>query len=392
MNNLGTELIKGNNILLIDSVLDIYGPEDFKVTEVHENTRNKTSNGHVAETLEKNISNFKKSTDVPNDLKPHLILDLDETLVCVTSDRLDYKVRQSSQFVLQNVYLMNSHVEVLIPSKIASFVKSLAARFQLWVFSMGDPAYVEKILEYIDPSNLIPGGRRFARRSISEIKKDLALMKGDFAKGNFVILDDNVNSWTNLDQLRPFILNSKCLSSSELLENMERVPMYFFSDIERHPESYIDKRQAEYFCVQKDDLDCHFDTLQESLVRIADVYMRRTFECGGMQPFCSLAHILAETRGEVLNGTDVFILSYTPSIVNCSKLVAKILGAQIFEIPSETCVFFVDGKDELAAKDAGRNKHVKTFYDIRFLFDCYFYCKKMDYNSFIWNGPAYQNE
>ena len=385
MDNWNIEDIKGNQLLFTDEILDVYEQSDFKPYEIHESKKVKSGDLINCDDCERNSDIIRKLPSIPLKFKPHLILDIDETLVSSIRNLEDIYIKDSNLCTVHTVYLSVNNVKVLIPNCIVEFITLLAQRFQIWIYSMGDTEYVNRILNIIDPKSLIPENRRYSRRTIQELKKDILKMSKDFSKGNFVILDDNINSWKDLSSLRPFIVNCKYFDYSNQVGNVDRVGHYYFDDVEVYPNLYLDAKNSYYYRVSKDELQFHFVTIRNLMYKISDIYIKRVLECGGLYNSCALGCILNDLRSDVLNGIDLYIMSYNLSVMNCSVHLAKQLGATVHEIPSAGCVIFIDRNDAIVLKDAHENINEFKFYDLKFIFDCYFYIRRIDMSMYLYN-------
>ncbi|KAK4259533.1 hypothetical protein QN277_005856 [Acacia crassicarpa] len=146
---------------------------------------------------------------LPPLISPHrktVFLDLDETLVHSKADpppqRFDFVVRPLIDGDIMNFY-------VLKRPGMEDFLESLAAKYEVVVFTASLEVYASLVLDRVDPNQRI--SHRLHRDSCREIDgrlvKDLSAMGRDLKR--VVIVDDNPNSYTkqpdNAIPIRPFI-------------------------------------------------------------------------------------------------------------------------------------------------------------------------------------------
>ncbi|KDP21150.1 hypothetical protein JCGZ_21621 [Jatropha curcas] len=138
--------------------------------------------------------------------KKTIFLDLDETLVHSKADpppqMFDFVVRPKIDGELMNFY-------VLKRPGVDAFLESLAAKYELVVFTAGLKEYASLVLDKLDVKGLI--SHRLYRDSCKEVDgkfvKDLSEMGRDMKR--IVIIDDNPNCYSfqpeNAIPVRPFI-------------------------------------------------------------------------------------------------------------------------------------------------------------------------------------------
>lgn len=376
------EDLKGDQLFFCDEVLDVYHQADFKTYEIHENKKIKRTDLVVSDELEKSAEILKKLNSLPLEFKPHLILDIDETLISSVRNN-DINIKDSEYCKVHTIYLSNTNVKVLVPNTVVDFIETLSVRYQIWVFSMGDKEYVNRVLKIIDPKNQIPDDQRFFRQSIQDLKKDVMIMGKNFKKGDFLILDDNINSWKGLDDLRHFIVNSKSLDYNNKRGEGDKLGAYFFENRERFPVLYLEGKNSWYYSVINQEMQNHFLSLKSLFYKLSDIYIKKKLEGGSIFAFCSLNNILIDLRSTLLSGVDMHIISYNPSVLNCSLHLAKQMGSNIFEVPSPGCIILIDKDDSMALRDVLDNMSEHNFYDVKFIFDSYFYARKADLSKYL---------
>ncbi|KAF7803229.1 putative C-terminal domain small phosphatase [Senna tora] len=168
---------------------------------------------HRGEYLKNDIRRTLIFNNVPLPLPPlispdrrTIFLDLDDTLIHSRADpppeRFDFVVRPRIDGQIMNFY-------VLKRPGVDEFLESLAARFEVVVFTAALEEYASMVVDRIDRSRLI--SHRLYRDSCKEVEgkfvKDLSEMGRDLNR--VVIVDDNPNSYANQPDnaipIRPFV-------------------------------------------------------------------------------------------------------------------------------------------------------------------------------------------
>ncbi len=127
----------------------------------------------------------------------HLVLDLDETLVSTKKpERAPHSPNARTLAPTHRVYVRDTPYDVAKRPHLDEFLEKAAKMANLYLYTMGDEAYANAVLAYIDPGRALFHGNVFAW-STSESRTAKSLERVGCSREATLIVDDTPDVWQN---------------------------------------------------------------------------------------------------------------------------------------------------------------------------------------------------
>ena len=162
-----------------------------------------------------------------------LVLDLDETLVSFCDQQDAALAVKSNKKLCQRKVETYGHVNyVIYPIYLEKWIQAVSKYYSIIVYSRGSDEYVKEVVKILDTTGVLIPQRNVIFRENETALKDLQRVK--FLKAtdrNALILDDNINVWTNYKGVFQNFLFSKIFLFNQNSFNKLKSTEYFFNSI-----------------------------------------------------------------------------------------------------------------------------------------------------------------
>ena len=191
---------------------------------------------------------------------------------------------------------------------------------------------------------------------------------------NALILDDNINVWTNYKGVFQNFLFSKIFLFNQNSFNKLKSTEYFFK--KDHQSYRLGPETSDIFLTTFEDYDERLIILEGFLVRLAGQYYDTVLRYPNYGFMWDIKNVLREFRADIFKEKDFLIITDNLSLRNCAEFVLESMGARVTPVYSKEITVLTEARNIGLAKSQASGS--AKFVNIKFVFDSFFYGKTMD--------------
>lgn len=161
-------------------------------------------------------------------MKPLLVLDLDETLVCCVGPKRDQQYPFEGTNRLVTVDNVNYHVKLRNGAE--KFLKFVQPRFDVWIYSNGHEEYLKQVVQGFDEIGIHINPKKVLAREPKNLNKKLARVMDSRNQQleTALILDDNFESWkSDLSSYDKLLMSKRYVAWTDFSGTQEKIANRF---------------------------------------------------------------------------------------------------------------------------------------------------------------------